>query len=195
MAIISITDKQKVISILAQSFDDNKSANWAIKSDKKRVNRMRRLMAYALKICKVQNGVFVSQDGAGVMLYDYPNSSKYSFPRLIADIQFIFTVIGPERLFKVLKRESYIKKFHPKENYIYLWFLGVDPKKQGNGTGSKLLKELTVHSDKNKLQIVLETSNSKNLALYNKFGFKIYHEWNADFIGFPIWFMKREPNC
>jgi len=192
---VSATDKKKIVDILTQSFDDNKSANWAIKNDRKRVKRMRRLMAYALEICKLQDGVCLSQNGAGAILYDYPKSSRYTFSRLIADIQFIAAVIGPERLFKVLKRETYIKKFHPKRDYIYLWFLGVDAERQGQGIGSKLLKELTLRADKNRLPIVLETSNPKNLPLYNKFGFSVYHEWNSDFIGFPIWFMKREANC
>jgi GNAT superfamily N-acetyltransferase len=190
-----ITDKKKIIDILTQSFDDNKSAKWAVKNDKKRVERLSRLMSYALNICNNQNGAVLSPDCSGAILYDYPKKSRYTFSRLLADIQFIFKVIGPERLFKVLKRESYIKKFHPKRDYIYLWFLGVTPEKQGHGIGSGLLKDLAQHADRKKLSVVLETSNPKNLPLYHKFGFEIYHEWNSDFIGFPVWFMKREPNC
>lgn len=181
----------RVVEILTKSFDDNKSTNWAVKQDSKRVKRISYLMKYAYDICKAQNGAFISDDQNGAILYDFPITARYNFSRLIQDIKFIFKVIGPERLFKVLEREKYIKNLHPKEEYIYLWFLGVSPENQGNGTGSKMLNELTVLADKTSLSICLETSNPKNLELYKRFGFEIYHEWQSDFIGFPVWFMKR----
>ena len=182
----------RVVEILTKSFDDNKSTNWAVKQDKKRLIRISRLMQYAYHICKVQDGAFISDDHNGAILYDFPVTAKYDLSRLVQDIRFIFNVIGPERLFKVLKREKYIKNLHPKEEYIYLWFLGVHPKNQGNGTGSKLLDELNSLADEKKLTICLETSNPKNIELYKRFGFEIYHEWNSDFISFPVWFMKRQ---
>ena len=97
------------------------------------------------------------------------------------------------RLIRVLRRENYIKKYHPKSNYIYLWFLGVNPEKQGKGTGKKLLQDLLDIADNEVLPVYLETSNPRNLNFYQKFGFDIYHEWNAPFISFKVWFMKR--NC
>ena len=186
------SNKVRIIDILTRSFDDNKSTNWVVKSDKKRISRIRKLMVYAYDLCKMQEGVFISDDNKGAIIFDLPKTSKYNFTRLIKDVGFIFNVIGVERLFKVLKREGYIKKFHPKDDYIYLWFLGVFPENQGNGVGSKLLQELIVMANNKNLPIYLETSNPGNLKLYKKFGFSTYHEWNTDFIGFSVWFMKRE---
>lgn len=191
---ISATEdnKNRIVEILTKSFDDNKSTNWAVKQDRKRIQRISGLMRYACDLCQIQNGAFLSDDRSGAILYDFPKTAKYSISRLLQDIRFIFQVIGPERLFKVLKRESYIKKFHPSENYIYLWFLGVMPESQGKGLGTKLLTQLTGLADENKLPICLETSNPMNLELYKRFGFSVYHEWDSDFIGFPVWFMRRE---
>ncbi len=190
---IKATDnnKNQIIDILTKSFNHNKSTNWAVKKDNKRVMRIAGLMRYACDLCQTQNGAFLSDDRTGAVLFDFPKTSKYTIGRLSNDIRFIFNVIGPERLLKVLKRENYIKKFHPNESYIYLWFLGVLPESQGKGTGSEMLSELTDLADKRKLSIYLETSNPRNLELYNRFGFSVYHEWNSDFIGFPVWFMRR----
>ncbi len=185
-------NKDRIIEILTNSFDDNKSTNWVVKNDKHRVSRIQKLMLYAYDLCEKQNGTHISDDQNGAVIYDYPVTSKYTLVRLLKDISFIFNVIGPERLIKVLKREGYIKKHHPKENFIYLWFLGVSSEHQGKGTGSKLLSELVDVADKKKLSIYLETSNPRNLELYKRFGFSIYHEWNTDFIGFSIWFMRRD---
>lgn len=185
-------NKNQVIEILTKSFHDNKSTNWAVKQDRKRLQRISRLMRHACDLCQIQNGAFLSDDQEGAILYDFPKTAKYSVDRLLQDIRFIFQVIGPERLFKVLKRESYIKKFHPDKNYIYLWFLGVMPESQGKGIGTKLLNKLTNLADEKNLSICLETSNRRNLELYRRFDFSVYHEWDSDFIGFPIWFMRRE---
>lgn len=185
------SNKSKIINILSKAFDTNKSVNWVVKNDKRRELRIRSLMNYAFDLCK-QDGVFVSEDCNGAIIFDFPKASKNVISKLIQDIKFIFNVIGAERLFKVLKREAYIKKFHPKENYIYLWFLGVNPDYQGKGIGSKLLEELLEISGKKGLSVYLETSNPLNLEFYKKFGFNIYHEWNSEFIGFPIWFMRKD---
>lgn len=185
-------NKSLAIGILTRSFNDNKSANWVIKSDNKRVVRLSGLMEYAFNLCKLQNGVYLSEDNQGAIIYDFPNRTRYTFKRLLADVDLVVNVIGLRRFSKVLKRENYIKKYHPDNDFIYLWFLGVDPNYQGNGTGGKLLQELTKIADNQSLPIYLETSNPQNLSFYKKFGFDIYHEWNADFIGFTVWFMRKE---
>lgn len=185
------SNKSQILDILTKSFDDNKSTNWAVKSDKKRKSRIRKLMLYAHDICKKQDGVFISDDNKAAIIFDFPRTAKYGLSRLIQDLKFIVGVISPERLFKVLKRESYIKKYHPKDDFIYLWFLGVDPESQGKGVGGALLNELVLIADNKKIPIYLETSNPRNLTFYKKFGFSVYHEWNSDFMGFPVWFMKR----
>lgn len=187
-------NKDRAIEILTRSFGTNKSTNWVIKQDKCKLLRICKLMTYAYEICTKHNGAFISDDKEGAILFDFPINSKYSFTQLIKDLGFIFNVISPERLFKVLKRENYIKKHHPNKNYIYLWFLGVSPECQGKGIGSKLLTELNRIADQRNLPVYLETSNPRNLALYKRFGFSIYYEWNSDFIDFPIWFMRRETN-
>ena len=186
------SNKSRIIEILTKSFDDNKSTNWAIKCDRERILRIRKLMVYAYDLCKKQEGVVISDDNDGAIIFDYPKTSQYNILRLIKDLGFIFNVIGPGRLFKVLKREGYIKKFHPKKDYIYLWFLGVLPESQRNGIGSRMMQDLIKISNMKRLPVYLETSNPRNLDFYEKFGFSIYHKWNTEFIGFPVWFMRRE---
>jgi hypothetical protein len=55
-------DKERIIKILAQSFDDNKSVNYIIPQDKKRKQRIRQLMAYSFDICLQYGKVFLSDD-------------------------------------------------------------------------------------------------------------------------------------
>ena len=97
-----------------------------------------------------------------------------------------FKAIGIERALKILKRESKIKQFHPHDQFVYLWFIGVHPHHQGNGCGTKLLNEVLEKYDK---EIYLETSTVNNIPWYKKFGFEIYNEIN-DF-GYKFYMLKK----
>ena len=46
-------DKERIVEILTNSFQDNKSVNYILKQDQKRVQRIRNLMAYSFDFCDV----------------------------------------------------------------------------------------------------------------------------------------------
>ncbi len=58
-------DRNRIINILAKSFDDNKSVNYIIKQDKKRVERMKKLMEYSFEVCYLFGDVFLTDDKKG----------------------------------------------------------------------------------------------------------------------------------
>lgn len=51
-------DKARVVTILAKSFDDNLSVNYIVKQDKKRNQRIKKLMADSFDICYLYGEVF-----------------------------------------------------------------------------------------------------------------------------------------
>lgn len=67
-------------------------------------------------------------------------------------------------------------KYHPKEPHWYLPMIGVDPSQQGNGIGSKLMKHALVACDRDNLPAYLESSNPKNISLYERHGFEVIGE-------------------
>jgi ribosomal protein S18 acetylase RimI-like enzyme len=67
------------------------------------------------------------------------------------------------------KMESY----HPKESHWYLPMIGVDPFLQGKGIGSALLKHALIQVDQDKKFAFLESTNSKNVPLYERHGFEV----------------------
>jgi hypothetical protein len=52
------SDRSNIVEILANSFDDNKSVNYIIAQDKKRKQRMKRLMEYSFDVCYLSGKVF-----------------------------------------------------------------------------------------------------------------------------------------
>ena len=63
--------------------------------------------------------------------------------------------------------------FHPEEPHWYLAMLGVDPMRQGRGLGSALLKAGLARCDAEGAAAYLESSNPKNVPLYERHGFEV----------------------
>jgi ribosomal protein S18 acetylase RimI-like enzyme len=62
--------------------------------------------------------------------------------------------------------------YHPKEPHWYLPLIGVDPAHRGNGHGGALLKHTLEKCDQEGLPAYLESSNPRNISLYERHGFK-----------------------
>ena len=69
-----------------------------------------------------------------------------------------------------------MEKFHPSEPHWYLPMIGVDPVHQGGGLGSALLNEALKIVDRDGLIAYLESSNPKNVSLYERHGFEVIGE-------------------
>jgi Acetyltransferase (GNAT) family len=182
-------DRDRVIDILAESFDDNQSVNYIVKQDKKRNQRIRNLMEYSFDICYLYGEVFLTNDKSGCALILFPDEKKNNLKSILLDIKLIVSCIGISNIKKAMKRESKIKELQPKKLMYYLWFIGVDSYKQNKGIGTALLKEVVEEAHSRKRPVYLETSTLKNIPWYGKFGFKIYNELN---LGYKLFFMKNE---
>jgi ribosomal protein S18 acetylase RimI-like enzyme len=85
---------------------------------------------------------------------------------------------------------------HPKTpRHAYLWFLGVAPAAQGRGVGSALLRAANTRLDAERLPAYLETATTRNVALYERHGFKVISEHKARADAPSMWSMWREPEA
>ncbi|HEY8660593.1 MAG TPA: GNAT family N-acetyltransferase [Hanamia sp.] len=181
-------DKDRVTDILARSFDDNQSVNYITKQDKKRSERIRKLMAYSFEVCYLFGEFFLTEDKKACALILYPDKKKTTLKSILLDVQLIFSCIGIENIKKTLAREAKIKQLQPKDVIYYVWFIGVDPEFQNEGIGSGLLKNIIKDSEYKERPVFLETSKMKNLPWYKKFGFQIYNELD---LSYKLFFLKR----
>ena len=181
-------DRQEVVNILTESFDDNKSVNYIVKQDKHRTRRIRSLMEYSFDVCCRFGNVFLSEDRKGCALILFPDKKRTTLSTIIWDLKLIINCTGLSNLTKTISRESKINKLHPDELLYYLWFIGVKRKEQGKGVGTDLLKEVISIGEGMNRTICLETSTAKNIPWYKKFGFTTYHELD---LGYKLFFMKR----
>ncbi|HEY0056940.1 MAG TPA: GNAT family N-acetyltransferase [Pedobacter sp.] len=181
-------DRNIIIDILYRSFLDNQSVNYICRQDEKKVERVKALMDYSFEICYKYGEVFLSDDLDACALVLYPDQKPTSFKTILLDLKLILNCIGVKNIKKALNRESKIKTVQPKDPMYYLWFIGVEPEKQGSGIGTKFFTEILEHSKKRNRPIYLETSTLRNISWYKQFGFEIYSE--LDF-GYKLFFLRR----
>lgn len=184
-------DKALVIDLLSRSFDGNQSVNYIVRQDEKRIHRIRSLMDYSYHVCSKFGEVWLSNDRKACALLLYPHLKRTTLKSVWLDIKLIFQVIGLNGIQKTMSREAQIKKLQPKDKMTYLWFIGVDPDRQHEGIGGKLLKEIIDQANMKSLPVYLETSTLQNLPWYERFGFEIYNKLE---LGYTLFFLKREPN-
>ena len=74
----------------------------------------------------------------------------------------------------------------------YLWVMGVDPACQGRGVGGRLLQPVLARADEQGLPCYLETGSERNVAFYERRGFRVLRAGQPT--GYPIhlWTMVRK---
>lgn len=186
--------KEKIIEILSECFESNKTVNWIVKQNSKRKERIRHLMDYSFDACIKTGRIFITDDLTGVIICSNCDDKLPILEEAYLTLRFVLKVTGIGGIAKTLRREKYINQFHPQdEEFIYLWFIGLKKTEQGRGVGSEMLQEVINRSNDEQIPIYLETSTEKNLNFYKKHRFEVYHISPTDMFGFNLYFLKRLP--
>jgi ribosomal protein S18 acetylase RimI-like enzyme len=83
-------------------------------------------------------------------------------------------------------------RYHPREPHWYLPFIGVDPFHQGKGHGAALMQHALIPCDRDHTPAYLESSNPKNIPLYERHGFELLGKIQVG-TSPPIFPMLRTP--
>ena len=77
--------------------------------------------------------------------------------------------------------------------HYYLLALGVAPSSQGQGAAGRLLRTMLDRADAEAKVVYLETQHQENVAVYERFGFKVASETTIPDINLTNWGMARVP--
>ncbi|MCG3148893.1 MAG: hypothetical protein PCFJNLEI_02342 [Verrucomicrobiae bacterium] len=107
-------------------------------------------------------------EGGGVALWLPPGVQPAEEP-LVAHL---LASVAESRQAALLELFAQMGAFHPTESHWYLPLIGVDPRLQGRGLGAALLAESLRRCDHDGLPAYLEATNPRNMALYERHGFR-----------------------
>ena len=81
-----------------------------------------------------------------------------------------------------------------RSTYLHLFVVGVATKLQGKGFGRKLIGAAIEKSEREGLQLYLETETEENVKMYERFGFRLLKMIILPMVDLPMWEMVRKPN-
>jgi ribosomal protein S18 acetylase RimI-like enzyme len=100
--------------------------------------------------------------------------------------------VDPDRHEVAFAFLTQVEEHHPTDPHWYLPFIGVEPREQGRGHGSALLRAGLARGDRDGLPAYLEASSARNRVLYERHGFEVVAEIRAGDSP-PLWPMIRAP--
>ena len=114
-------------------------------------------------------------------------------PPLLQQLRMVPAMLrsGPVVMSRYLRMLSAWEKQDPTDRHWHLGPVAVEPGLQGMSIGSQMLERFCARMDDEGDMAHLETDKPENVRFYEKFGFATIAE--ADVLGIPNWFMRREP--
>jgi ribosomal protein S18 acetylase RimI-like enzyme len=169
--IATAADEAHVIDVLVLAFSTDPGARWTWPDPHQYLTHFRELVKAFGGNAFAHNSAYYVEGFAGAALWLPPNvqpdeeAMKALIQRTASQIQ-----SDIERVFETMQ------SYHPREPHWYLPLLGVDPFLQGNGFGSALLKHALTACDRDNTFAFLESTNRRNVSLYQRHGFEIVGE-------------------
>lgn len=180
--------RTRVRTVLATAFATDPAARWTFRDDRTFLRQFESFIDAFAGAAFDQHTMDVAPDFSGAALWLPPGHG----PDEEAVGQVMTTALPSDRLGDVFQLMEQMGAFRPREPHWYLPLIGVLPRRQGCGVGSSLLRHGVARCDRDGLPAYLESTNPRNLPLYERFGFRALGEIRvAD--SPPIVPMLRQP--
>jgi hypothetical protein len=116
-----------------------------------------------------QGAAYISAGNAGAALWLPPGVT--SNEEILANV--VENTVSPAIRKDLDSFMEQMATFHPTEPHWYLPMIAVDPFRFGQGIGTSLMRYALERCDEDGLPAYLESSNPRNITLYQRFGFEI----------------------
>jgi ribosomal protein S18 acetylase RimI-like enzyme len=183
-------DRGTVAADLAAAFIEDPVMSWVFRDPAARGRYARHFFA-TLARHALPLGTSVRTEG-GAALWTPPGRWRDSFWHEAAMGLRTWPGVGLLRGPRVALALLGIEARHPEPPHLYLSAIGVRPERRGGGVGSALLAPGLARADEHGLPAYLESSNPRNIPLYERHGFRVTGElWLPR--GPVMTFMWRDP--
>lgn len=191
-------DTAPVSRTLARAFATDPVVDWFVRDDGRRERALKTWFDFAVTKLGLPGGeTWMAEDASTVALWIPPPQDvmQLSLVDEIAAIPTFLSVVSFSRLGRMQRLRAAFDANHPKAPHWYLFFLAVEPDRQGQGLGSAILKATLDKVDAKREAAYLEASSEKNVPLYQRHGFEIVSEFSPEPTGPTLWGMWRKPQA
>jgi ribosomal protein S18 acetylase RimI-like enzyme len=189
------TDFDEVARTLSDAFAVDPHMDWFMRADARR-DAARLAFFRVLIRLEAARGRIDRPAGGGAAAIWLPFDALAPVG-MMAELQMLPMMLrttGWSRFNRLMAIRADMDAHHPMDRpHAYLWFLGVAPAAQGRGVGSALLRAAAARLDAAAHPAYLETGTTRNVALYERHGFRVISEHKARADAPTMWSMWREP--
>ncbi len=185
---VTPAEEEAAINVVVLAFSADPAARWLYpEAHQYSVNFPTFVRAFGGKAFE-QGSAYSIDGGSGAALW-LPPDVHPDEEALVGLIQRSVSEERQEEMFAVLEQMG---RYHPSEPHWYLPLIGVDPVLHGKGYGSALMEHALIRCDRDKKLAYLESSNPKNMTLYERHGFELLETIQVG-ASPPIFPMLRKP--
>ena len=190
--------RDRAAGVLAHAFFDDPVLRHIHPDDAGRLAWSIRFFDVMVRVGQLHGSVLEAEDGAGVAIWlppDHAHPSTWTYLRA-GGLGFALHT-PPAVRGRGLRYLAFAQALHRRSTtgpHGYLPYLGVDPERQGQGLGTRLLRPILRLADEDGLPCYLESSTDRATALYRRHGFEVVGEGDVEAGGPRLWGMPGGTN-
>jgi ribosomal protein S18 acetylase RimI-like enzyme len=162
-------EESTVSALITLAFASDPMARWSLSDPRAYLAVMPELIRAFGAAAYDSDSAYVSDDFGGAAMWLPPGVEP--------DIETLDRLIrmnaDPAILPDVDAMFDAMARYHPEIPHWYLPLIGTDPARQGQGIGSALMRHALARCDQDGVAAYLESSNPRNIPLYQRHGFEI----------------------
>lgn len=180
-------DKPIVTKILIESFKCDPHITWLLEKTNNK-NKLKTIINYVVDETFSKGTIYLTNDNLGVAMWHSEKEEKFTFEYVKRNLSFLFK-LGISTVRRNLNSVKISHNHLPlKQQFCYLYLIGVLPEGQGKGLASKLMNPVLEKCRLNNIPVFLETANPQNVEIYKKKGFVLTDSFKTS--STLIYFMK-----
>lgn len=185
---VAARDENQAISAVMMGFSTDPAARWMYPNIHEYLTHFPKFVRLFAGKSFETGSAFSTEDFSGAALWIPPGVHPDEEPLIDLFEETVADDIKGE-MFAVFEQMG---AFHPDEPHWYLPMIGVDTFQQNKGIGSALMKHALEICDREGKTAYLESSNPRNISLYERHGFEVIGKIQVGSSP-PIAPMVREP--
>lgn len=171
MRVAGDADVEVVGRTLAAGFADDPVITWVF-SEPEREVKLDRFFGFLAREALVPLGASFVLPGA-VANWTPPETPPWPDERSVRFGELLSQVCTDRDLERLGVLDAATQAHHPEERHWFLGSIATLPSLRGRGLGSALLTETLAVVDRDALPAYLESTNPRNVALYERYGFRV----------------------
>lgn len=182
------SDEHQTVDVVVRAFNEDPATRWIFPDPDVYESSFPELVRSFAGRAFEENSAYFVEGFFGAALW-LPPGIHPDEPAVIALLNRTVPESNQQDVFAVFEQMG---NFHPNEPHWYLPLIGVDPDHQGKGYGSALMEHALIPCDRENKLAYLESSNARNVPLYERYGFEVIGSIQAG-TSPPIIPMLRKP--